>query len=224
MITRTESGIRGLDVLMQGGIPTPAVICVVGDPGTGKTTFAMQSLFHSARKGEAGLYITGAESIPSLKRFMAQFSFYNEKLIEEGKIKFWDLAGLLTDFPEKGLGNTTAVLKEVKPKRVIVDPLPPFYLFDTIVEYRRFLYKFFTALKSLDLLAIVISEKTGGQVDAEYLADGVIHLTLRPLENPLVYRNLLQIKKMRGTHHTREILGVDMSEDGFSVVRIGRIM
>lgn len=224
MITRVESGISGLDALMQAGFPTPSVICIVGDPGTGKTTFAMQSLFHSAKKGENGLYITGAESIQSLKRFMSQFSFYDEKLIEDGKIKFWDLAGLLTDFPEKGLGNTTAVLKEVKPKRVIIDPLPASYLFDTMVEYRRFLYKFFTALKSLDLLAIVISEKIGGQIDAEYLADGVIHLTLRPIENPIVYRNLLQIKKMRGTHHTKEILGVDMSEEGFSVVRIGRIM
>jgi circadian clock protein KaiC len=224
MIKRIPTGIIGLDPLLQGGFPESSVICVLGDAGTGKTTFGMQFLFYGASNNDKGLYITGTEPLHSLKRFMGSFKFYNEKLIEKELIKLWDLGGIMTEFPEKGLANISVKVKETNPKRVVIDPLPPPYLFDTVIEYRRFLYKLFVSLKNFEALTIVISEKIGGQVDAEYLADGVIDLSLKPLQNPLEYRNLLQIKKMRGTSHVRELLALDISEEGLTVVKIGRII
>ncbi|MEW6070378.1 MAG: ATPase domain-containing protein [Candidatus Thermoplasmatota archaeon] len=224
MLKRVESGIVGLDPLIQGGFPESSVICLLGEAGTGKTIFGMQFLFYGAKNGERGLYITGAEPIQSLKKFMTPFKFYNGKNVENGTIKLWDLAGIMTEFPEKGLGSISTMVKETNPRRVVIDPLPPPYLFDNVIEYRRFLYKLFATLKTFDTLTLVISEKVGSQVDAEYLADGVIDLSLKPVEKPLEYRNLLQIKKMRGTSHTREVLALDISEDGLAVVKIGRVV
>ena len=44
MLQRVESGIPGLDHMIQGGFPFPSTIMVAGEPGTGKTTLAVQSL------------------------------------------------------------------------------------------------------------------------------------------------------------------------------------
>ena len=49
-INRIPAGIPGLDEAIEGGFPSPSVLLLVGEPGTGKTTFAMQSLFHGAKR------------------------------------------------------------------------------------------------------------------------------------------------------------------------------
>ena len=38
------TGVKGLDEVLQGGLPKGRTILVVGSPGSGKTTFAVQFL------------------------------------------------------------------------------------------------------------------------------------------------------------------------------------
>ena len=61
---RMESGIKGLDPLIEGGFPFPSVVLVAGPAGTGKTTFAQKFLFSGADKGEKGLYLTTLSEPP----------------------------------------------------------------------------------------------------------------------------------------------------------------
>lgn len=226
MTKRIQSGIIGLDDIIQGGFPESSVIYVAGEAGTGKTTFATQFLFHGAKKGEKGLYVTGiSEPVSSIKRFMSGYSFYDEKFITDDIIKFWDLANVITpDFPERGLKNIDAIVRDAQPKRVVVDPLPASYLFNSVLDYRRFLYKLFGTLKNLNTTALAVGEKSSASGIETYMADSVIHLSLKPLENPLHYRNLLQIKKMRGTNHTKELLALETTEDGLRIFKVGRIL
>ncbi|MBU1913849.1 MAG: KaiA-binding protein, partial [Candidatus Thermoplasmatota archaeon] len=55
---RIESGIPGLDEMIEGGFPFPSVILVAGGAGSGKTTFAQKFLFAGADKGEQGLFFS----------------------------------------------------------------------------------------------------------------------------------------------------------------------
>ena len=55
---RVETGISGLDPLIDGGIPKGFNVLIVGRPGTGKTIFGLQYLCSGALKGENGLYVT----------------------------------------------------------------------------------------------------------------------------------------------------------------------
>lgn len=226
MLKRVESGIIGLDEVLHGGFPESSVIYVAGEAGTGKTTFAAQFLFHGAKKGEKGLYVTGiSEAVSSIKRFMSNYSFYDEKVITDGILKFWDLANVITpDFPERGLKNIDAVVRDAQPKRVVIDPLPASYLFNSVLDYRRFLYKLFGTLKNLNTTVLAVGEKSSASGIESYMADSVIHLSLKPLENPLQYRNLLQVKKMRGTSHTKELLALETTEDGLRIFKVGRIL
>ncbi len=48
---RVPTGIKGLDELLGGGFPEGKCILVVGSPGSGKTTFAIQYLYSDSGEG-----------------------------------------------------------------------------------------------------------------------------------------------------------------------------
>src|SRR6185295_9078595 len=65
-IPRARLGIPGLDDILGGGLPTNHLYLVDGEPGTGKTTLALQFLLEGVAKGERGLYVTLSESATEL--------------------------------------------------------------------------------------------------------------------------------------------------------------
>jgi len=91
-----------------------------------------------------------------------------------------------------------------------------------MADYRKYLYDFLTALRNLQVFTIIIGESsTDSESDLEaYMVDAVILMDLKPLENPLVYKNLIRIRKMRGTDHVRDIMAVDITVDGMRVYRM----
>jgi circadian clock protein KaiC len=223
-INRIPSGIPGLDEVIEGGFPFPSVLLLLGEPGTGKTTFAMQSLFHGAKNGETVIYMTGvAEPVFMIKKFMSNFAFYDGSFIENSKIQFWDLgSSIQTMGTKKALDAITDIVRETGASRVIIDPLPLAQLFSSLSDYRKYLYDFLTALRNLQVFTIIVGERSEEcENDLEsYMVDGVILLYLKPLDNPLVFKNLLRIRKMRGTNHDRDLLAVDINKDGMRIYRM----
>ena len=61
-VERFATGIAGLDDILGGGLARNHLYLVEGDPGTGKTTIAMQFLMEGVRRGQKGLYVTLSES------------------------------------------------------------------------------------------------------------------------------------------------------------------
>src|SRR5690242_5453673 len=59
---RSRSGCPGLDDVLGGGLPAGHVYLLEGEPGTGKTTLALQFMAEGLRNGEKVLYVTLSES------------------------------------------------------------------------------------------------------------------------------------------------------------------
>jgi len=64
---RCGSGCAGLDNILDGGFPRGHFYLVEGEPGTGKTTLALQFMAEGLRNGEKVLYITLSESPADLQ-------------------------------------------------------------------------------------------------------------------------------------------------------------
>jgi circadian clock protein KaiC len=63
---RETTGIPGLDIVLGGGLPSHRLYVVEGDPGSGKTTLALQFLQAGVRLRQRVLYVTLSETLEEL--------------------------------------------------------------------------------------------------------------------------------------------------------------
>jgi len=77
---RLSTGVPGLDNVLCGGLDAERLYLVEGEPGTGKTTLALQFLLEGARRGEKGLYVTLSESERELRLVAKRHGFLLDQL------------------------------------------------------------------------------------------------------------------------------------------------
>jgi len=235
-IPRLPTGIPGLDRNIENGFPNPSILLLEGEPGTGKSTFALQMLMHEC-EGKNRIYFSGiSEPFDNMKRNMGRHRFFNADLIEQGQIHFIDIGQALgmgaearltpTRESELQLGEpfTTIIekIKELQPDMVAIDPLLTSFSAESL-KYRKIIYDFFRIIRDLGVFMLIVKEntdKTARSVD-NYMADGVLSIGIRPLKDlPTEYRKVMRIAKLRGTRHTNKLLQVDKDRDGMSVVQL----
>lgn len=91
VIRKIETGIPGLDMMLQGGFPEGRMVSILGGPGTGKTVFCSQFLYYGATKQEEKtVYISLDETKPHFMEEMLTFGWDFKKLEEEKKFTFID--------------------------------------------------------------------------------------------------------------------------------------
>ncbi|UCE92043.1 MAG: hypothetical protein JSV90_02565 [Methanobacteriota archaeon] len=219
-MTRKSTGVPGLDSMLQNGFPFPSSILVAGEPGTGKTTFAVQSLFHGAIDGEKGLYIT-AISEPQwlVQKFLSSFSFYDQQHVEKGMVNFIDLGPSIAKNPGDMLDIIKKKIEQFEPERIAIDPITPMTdLLQWRGETREFMHELFAYLKAFNSLVIITAEMSYDDIShsqESYMVDGVIVLSYP--EEEKVRRKFLEVLKMRGTKHTTGRQLIDITDEGLAV-------
>src|SRR3954453_14544093 len=67
LLPRASTGVEGLDFVLGGGFPRNRPHLLEGNPGSGKTTIALQFLMAGAERGEVGIYVSLAETEDELR-------------------------------------------------------------------------------------------------------------------------------------------------------------
>jgi circadian clock protein KaiC len=207
---RARTGIAGLDEILGGGLPTNHLYLLDGEPGTGKTTLALQFLLEGVSKGEKGLYVTLSESRAELEGVASSHG--------------WSLDGIeIFELADQGLGQTEdnytifhpaevelqstvdAVLKTVEdlnPKRIAFDSLSEMRLLAREpLRFRRQILGLKQFFSGRECTVLLIDDKTApeGDLQLHSLAHGVIVLEHVALEYGSERRRL-QVTKVRGVH------------------------
>ncbi len=206
---RVSTGIPGLDAMLGGGLPRKRLYLIQGDPGTGKTTLALQFLLEGARIGEAGLYVALSETREELEGVAASHGWFMDAITvfevqaSEENLKAEDE---YTAFhpSEVELGETIQTLlaevARVNPKRVVIDSLSEMRLLARDpLRYRRqilALKQFFLA-QGCTIIFLDDPITRVGEHQFQTLAHGVIMLERSSPEYGKARRRL-QIGKMRG--------------------------
>jgi len=221
-IKKVPSGIPGLDDLIMGGFNVPSSVLIAGEPGTGKTTFLLQSLFEGARKGESGLYITAiSEPTWLTQRYIATFSFYDESLIEKEKIVFKDIGNTLLKDPSNTIKEIEKLVESYTPQRLVIDPITPMKNYWVQSgKTRESIHELLTHLKVFSTLTLISSELTAQSLTTSveaYMVDSVIVLSY-PEEEKNVRRKYLEVLKMRGTRHRTGRNYLEIDNNGVHIV------
>ena len=119
-LERVESGIPGLDKLMQGGFVRGSINLIVGATGTCKTIFCSQFLWHGLQIGEPGVYITVEEESENILKDVSRFGFDFRPHIQSGKCIFLDQ--LPTSFKDLEKAAFDSIVR-VGAKRFVLDSL-----------------------------------------------------------------------------------------------------
>lgn len=208
-VERYATGIAGLDDILGGGLARNHLYLVEGDPGTGKTTIAMQFLLEGVRRGQKGLYITLSESKAELLEIADSHGWsldgieIFEIVPDEAQLKP-DAQYTVFKPSEIEMSDTTnAVIAEVErlqPARVVFDSLSELRLLASdSLRYRRQilgLKQYFSGRKCTVLL---LDDRTGEGHDQQLqsIAHGVVLMESVEREYG-IKRRRLEVKKLRG--------------------------
>lgn len=218
---RLNSGIPGLDDMIEGGFPFPSVILVAGSAGSGKTTFAQKYLFSGAEKGEQGLFIsTLSEPAQWMLRYTSQFEFARPEFYGK-EIVYYDLGvELRKRSSTEILDLIDKKVAEVMPQRIVIDPIT---VVGTMMkdDYRPFAFDLTTRLKNWQAVTLLTGEVRPGEMypaEISYAVDGVILLMLS--DEGDARRKYIEVLKMRGTNHLTGKQSVDITrKDGVIVLK-----
>ncbi len=169
---RCSSGVEGLDAILGGGFPADCFYLVQGDPGSGKTTLALQFLLEGLKDGEPVLYITLSETKSELLRVARSHGWSLDKipLLELSAIESMLRPEAQTTVfhpSEMELSKVARLLldegRRIRPARVVFDSLSEFRLIaETELRYRRQLLNLKQEFARYGTTVLLLDDKMSG--------------------------------------------------------------
>ena len=219
-VERIETGIEGLDDLIDGGFPEGSVSLISGGTGTGKTTFCNQFLMQGIENGQKCLYISTEEPVEAIKDDAIVFDWDLRKHEDEG-----DLRMKYSEPSENQYlsGQVKQLLHSGDFDRVVLDSMSVFttYWGDKF-EVRRNLQDLVKMLRKSESTVIMTTEIPENSENSlsrsnvsEFVADGVVARYYESMGEGS-FRNL-EVRKMRRTDHTPGTHPVEITDEGIKM-------
>ena len=219
---RSQTGIRGLDENLQGGFPKGSMILIAGNPGTGKTMFSGEFLYHGAtRCQENGLYVSFSEGRATFIDNMRKFGRDFHELEKRDRFEVLDLITVKEPGIDAVMEMITTRIEVIGAKRLVIDSFTAMAnAFSTVIEARVMLHLLSRIVRQTGCTTLLVTEiptglETIGMGIEEFVVDGIIILR-KQLRDGYTIRKL-EIAKMRGTRidETRLIFTL---HEGFKVL------
>jgi circadian clock protein KaiC len=203
---RINTGVVGLDLVLDGGLEPGAVVVVAGAPGTGKTILAQQICFAvGTAEHKSVYYTTVSEPHTKLVRHLEGFTFFDAGSLGS-RVEHIHLGDFLRPGRPDGLKPmvTEVVRKtlEDEPAVVVLDSAKMLSDFVDERELRSALYDLNASFAETSAVLLLVGEYTPQELGSgiEFsLADGIIQLEYQVREP--IDRRSLRVVKMRGGSH-----------------------
>jgi len=221
---RMGFGLKRLDEMLEGGLPSGSTTALVGAPGTGKTLLGLSFLVEGARQGQHGTYFGFYEPPPRLIEKAEEVGLPLERYVKQGRIELvWQppLEHFMDALAEQLLEKMKADTKERR--RLFIDGAEGFRAAAVYPDrVPRFLSALTNQLRMQDVTTVMTDELELFQPELNLPTPELANvvetvLLLRYVElRSQIYR-LLSIMKMRESRYDTSLREFRISSDGIDV-------
>ena len=203
------TGIEGLDRILGGGLTRRRVYLVDGEPGAGKTTFALQCLLANRERGERGLVIALSETEEELRHVAGSHGWSLDGIAVADLQSARDVSETDAQYTmfhpaEIELGEISRSIvqafEEAKPSLIVIDSLSEVRLLARDpLRYRRQLLALKRHIAEAGATLLLLDYHDD---DQEYPLETLVHGVIRLAHHAPDYgseRRRLRVHKMRGT-------------------------
>jgi circadian clock protein KaiC len=225
---RISTGMSGLDDMLGGrGFFLGSSVLVSGTAGTGKSSVAAQFANAACARGESCLYFAFEESPDQIVRNMRSVGLDLERWVKRGLLHFHAVRPTSTGL-EGHLAGMQKMIKRLKPKVVVVDPITSIVSVSGIYGVKSMLTRLVDFLKVQQITA-VFTNLTFGSRREESSEEGVSSLMDAWImlwegeRNGQRSRGLLVVKS-RGMAHSRELRELVVGDRGAKGMDLGGVL
>jgi circadian clock protein KaiC len=215
---RLAMGVRGLDALLGGGLPSGYSLLVIGPSGSGKTILASAFLAEGAKRGEAGIFASFERSLSSsLPKSFDEF-------VHAGKITIVENRSLGLSI-EEVLDDLIHVIDRSRATRIVIDSLPALEL-ALAPEFRHSfhesVHRMVSGLTAKGVSVLLTAEQEDRACEHKFSLSGTAFLAdalvaLRYYEADGRINKLISIVKIRGSSHSNELRQYKITDDGIEI-------
>lgn len=219
-LARISTGNPQADEILGGGFPVDSINVVMGHPGTGKTIFVEQLIFHNATGDRPILYLTTmSEPLPKVVRYLQQFPFFDENKIGTDVI-YEDIgAELAAGGIEALVPRIQESVQSLGPKVIIIDSFKAIHdLAPSVPAMRKMLYELsglLSAYESTTFLVGEYSEENVAILPEFAVADGIIQFSRKELGAR--DERYLRVRKLRGSRYREGMHGFRITNHGLDI-------
>ncbi len=216
---RSKTGIKGLDKMLFGGIPSGNLVMLTGCPGTGKTILALSFLLQGAKEGIKSLYISLNEPVQNIRKHALMVGLDLEEYEKKGLLLIKGSTHLEVTDP---IGDIAHHVSNFGAQRLVIDPINVLGAYiGSAQKLRKKILDLNETLSMHNCTTLTISEiREGSQhISAygieEFVCDGIIIIYY--LKKADTYERAICVRKMRGSQHSKEIRPMTISQGGIKV-------
>ena len=207
--TRMLTGIREFDRVLGGGIVPGTLVLIGGDPGIGKSTLMLQTLYGLASDGLRVLYVSGEESTRQIRIRSKRLRTVSPKMLVVSEV---DLDAVL------------AMVDQTRPDVLVIDSIQTMYSSDltsapgSVTQVRESTVRLMLTAKRTGIAIFLVGHVTkegaiAGPKLLEHMVDTVLYFEG---DRNHMFRILRAVKNRFGS--TNEIGVFEMQDQGLQEV------
>lgn len=209
---RVKTGIKNMDLLLGGGIPSRETILIKGEPGTGKTNLGLEYLYRGAKKDQNGLFVSFQDSKDEVLR-ATTFDWDFKKYVKDNTINI----RRMDPYRYEQVPNMIrGMIKENNASRIVIDPITDLDLYiDSRKDIRKNLLSIKKEIADMGATALLLAEDEESTEIEDEIVDGIINMNVKRVGEEV--KREIYVKKLRGSDFNHSVHNYILNSDGLKV-------